>query len=81
MPDQTGVPAPSPEIADLLPALDPLIEQVRAADPDEPELLEVFTDAVRNTLSTTVRRKPDGTTFVATGDIAAMWLRDSSAQV
>ena len=81
MPDQTGVPAPSPEIADLLPALDPLIEQVRAAYPTEPELLEVFTDAVRNTLSTTVRRKPDGTTFVATGDIAAMWLRDSSAQV
>lgn len=81
MPDQTGVPAPSPEIADLQPALDPLIAQVRAAHPDQPELLEVFTDALANTLSTTVRRKPDATTFVATGDIAAMWLRDSSAQV
>ncbi len=81
VPDHSGVPAASPDIADLLPALDPLVEQVRAARPDEPELLEVFTDALANTLSTTVRRKPDGTTFVATGDIAAMWLRDSSAQV
>lgn len=81
MPDHTGVPDPSPEIADLLPALDPLVDQARAAHPDEPELLEVFTAALRNTISTTIRRKPDGTTFVATGDIAAMWLRDSSAQV
>lgn len=81
MPDQSGVPAASPEIADLVPALDPLIAQVTTAHPDDPELVEVFTDALLNTLSTTVRRKPDGTTFVATGDIAAMWLRDSSAQV
>ncbi len=33
-----------------------------------------------NTLTTTVRRHDDGTTFLLTGDIPAMWLRDSSAQ-
>ncbi|HEY0187234.1 MAG TPA: glycoside hydrolase family 125 protein [Cellulomonas sp.] len=32
-------------------------------------------------LAGTARRLADGTTFVLTGDIPAMWLRDSSAQV
>jgi len=64
-----------------LDALDPLVAAVRTAHGDRPELVEVFTNCLRNTLETTVRRRPDGTTFVATGDIPAMWLRDSSAQV
>ena len=34
-----------------------------------------------NTIETTVQPQPDGTTFVITGDIPAMWLRDSSVQV
>ena len=40
-----------------------------------------FTACFANTLTTTVRRHDDGTTFVLTGDIPAMWLRDSTAQV
>lgn len=34
-----------------------------------------------NTMETTVKELADGTHFVITGDIPAMWLRDSSAQV
>ncbi len=44
----------------------------------------LFTNCFPNTLDTTVHyRKQDGKddTFVYTGDIAAMWLRDSGAQV
>ena len=50
----------------------------------DPELAWIFENCFPNTLDTTVRyREPDGRpdTFVITGDIPAMWLRDSSAQV
>lgn len=42
---------------------------------------ENFNAAFANTLLTTVKRHSDGTTFLLTGDIPAMWLRDSTAQV
>jgi Uncharacterized conserved protein len=42
---------------------------------------ENFNAAFANTLTTTVNRHEDGTTFLLTGDIPAMWLRDSTAQV
>lgn len=42
---------------------------------------ENFNAAFANTLLTTVKRQSDGTTFLLTGDIPAMWLRDSTAQV
>lgn len=42
---------------------------------------ENFNACFANTLLTTVNRHQDGTTFVLTGDIPAMWLRDSTAQV
>ncbi|MEI5994398.1 glycoside hydrolase family 125 protein [Candidatus Enterococcus mansonii] len=42
---------------------------------------ENFNAAFANTLTTTVRQQEDGTTFLLTGDIPAMWLRDSTAQV
>lgn len=46
-----------------------------------PELAELFASCYLNTLDTTVETLDDGTTFVATGDIPAMWLRDSTAQI
>lgn len=46
-----------------------------------PELARLFTACYLNTLETTVELLDDGTTFVVTGDIPAMWLRDSSAQI
>ncbi|MBM7687533.1 metal-independent alpha-mannosidase [Enterococcus ureilyticus] len=42
---------------------------------------ENFNAAFANTLTTTVKKQDDGTTFLLTGDIPAMWLRDSTAQV
>jgi hypothetical protein len=50
----------------------------------DPELAWLFENCFPNTLDTTVRAgqiegRPD--TFVITGDIDAMWLRDSTAQV
>jgi meiotically up-regulated gene 157 (Mug157) protein len=50
----------------------------------DPELAWMFANCYPNTLDTTVTyRTRDGRpdTFVITGDIHAMWLRDSSAQV
>lgn len=42
---------------------------------------EDFNAGFANTLLTTVKRRQDGTTFLLTGDIPAMWLRDSAAQM
>ncbi|MCO7151638.1 glycoside hydrolase family 125 protein [Vagococcus lutrae] len=48
---------------------------------DNPNWGEIFSKCFANTLLTTVKRQEDGTTFLLTGDIPAMWLRDSTAQV
>jgi meiotically up-regulated gene 157 (Mug157) protein len=64
-------------------AVEAFIEQTRARIGDA-ELAAMFVNCFPNTLDTTVEPgqfegKPD--TAVITGDIPAMWLRDSSAQV
>ncbi|NMO94723.1 glycoside hydrolase family 125 protein [Paenibacillus lemnae] len=46
-----------------------------------PKLLQLFKNTFPNTLETTTKLMDDGTTFVITGDIPAMWLRDSVEQV
>lgn len=64
------------------PAIDAEVERVAASMADR-ELAWLFGNCLPNTLDTTVRftdgAVPD--TFVITGDIPAMWLRDSTAQV
>lgn len=57
------------------------ISKIRQQAQDCPELMKVFEDCYTNTLNTTVRDMGDGTVHVITGDIPAMWLRDSTAQV
>jgi meiotically up-regulated gene 157 (Mug157) protein len=64
-------------------AVENLIIEVKKAITDE-EIAWLFENCYPNTLDTTVtvgelNGKPD--TFVITGDIKAMWLRDSTAQV
>ncbi|MDR2833624.1 MAG: glycoside hydrolase family 125 protein [Streptococcaceae bacterium] len=46
-----------------------------------PKWAEIFKNCFTNTLETTVKKQEDGTYYVFTGDIPAMWLRDSVAQV
>jgi meiotically up-regulated gene 157 (Mug157) protein len=64
-------------------AVEQEVSRVKAKIAD-PDLRRLFENCYPNTLDTTVRMgtvdgKPD--TFVITGDIEAMWLRDSSAQL
>ncbi|NQI84248.1 glycoside hydrolase family 125 protein [Streptococcus suis] len=48
---------------------------------DRPSWGSVFERCYTDTLDRTISQLEDGTTFVLTGDIPAMWLRDSTAQV
>lgn len=66
----------------ILPAsMQSLIAIVTKAFPHYPRLPQMFADTLANTFTTTLRPQPDGSVFVITGDIPAMWLRDSAAQV
>ncbi len=57
--------------------LEPVLEQLEPVS----GLPEMFRSCFLNTLETTVVRQEPGDTFIITGDIEAMWLRDSTAQV
>lgn len=46
-----------------------------------PDLAPLVKQCFLNTIETTVKQLDDGSIFVITGDIPAMWLRDSAAQV
>lgn len=58
--------------------MEKIIEKTQS---ENPKWGKVFEECFLNTLETTIQRNPDGTSFVLTGDIPAMWLRDSSAQL
>lgn len=82
-PNYIGHRPPAGQRKFVSPAVEALIARTRAKIGD-PELAWLFENCYPNTLDTTVqlgslRGKPD--TFIVTGDIDAMWLRDSSAQV
>lgn len=83
---ETGFVSHRPEVAKrnfVSKSVEDTIARVKK-DIADPELAWLFENCFPNTLDTTVTYtetagKPD--TFVITGDIHAMWLRDSSAQV
>jgi len=75
---------PAPEKRNFTSAAVEKVIQETKAKLKDPKLAWMFENCFPNTLDTTVQfkiknGKPD--TFVITGDIHAMWLRDSSAQV
>ncbi|MCL6442341.1 MAG: glycoside hydrolase family 125 protein [Alicyclobacillus sp.] len=61
--------------------MEELIDHVKAQFKQQPKVGAMFEKCFTNTWLTTIKVMPDDTTFVVTGDIPAMWLRDSSAQV
>ncbi len=65
-------------------SVESLIKSVSSSIAD-PELAWLFANCLPNTLDTTIDHRIDADgrpdTYVITGDIAAMWLRDSAAQV
>ncbi|ESQ89680.1 hypothetical protein ABAC460_12490 [Asticcacaulis sp. AC460] len=82
------IPAMSPEVASgnrpahrnfTSPVVEAVIQKTTKSLKD-PELARLFANCYPNTLDTTVEISP-GDAFVITGDIKALWLRDSSAQV
>lgn len=60
-----------------------LVADVGAAvrERTDPAVADRFAGCFGDTLRRTVEWQPDGTAFVVTGDIPAMWLRDSTAQL
>ena len=82
----SSLPAARPKPADRRFTSEAVEETIRtvSAKIGDPNLAQIFSNCFPNTLDTTVfpgsfAGKPD--TFVVTGDIEAMWLRDSSAQL
>ncbi len=58
-----------------------VMEEAREKLAHRPRLLQQFLNCFPNTLATTTKPLEDGSTFVITGDIPAMWLRDSVEQM
>ncbi len=62
----------------LLEKADEITDKLQAT---YPELAPFFKGCFLNTIETTVTKLDDGGYFVITGDIPAMWLRDSASQL
>lgn len=58
-----------------------LTSKVKESDYLSPDIKKIFEKAINNTFTTTMKETERGDVFVITGDIEAMWLRDSSGQI
>jgi len=66
---------------ELAKSLKDRIESYAAKLEKYPKLQQLYKNCYANTMRSALRECEDGTYFVLTGDIPAMWLRDSAAQV
>ena len=62
-------------------SIDKLINTVKETFKDDKKIGDMFEKCFLNTINTTIKRMEDKTSYVLTGDIPAMWLRDSVCQV
>ncbi|MBQ6595647.1 MAG: glycoside hydrolase family 125 protein, partial [Clostridia bacterium] len=63
-------------------AIDRMIALIRERfQSEDPYIAEVFASCMENTLQKTIHFDGEERIFVATGDIPAMWLRDSTSQL
>ncbi len=62
-------------------SMENLLKDVYEKLGNDDKLKTMFENCYTNTLDTTVKKMDDGTTYVITGDIPAMWLRDSVCQL
>lgn len=58
-----------------------LIEKINKIYKDDPKTRALFENGIKTTYEKALKPVGNNKTFVITGDIPAMWLRDSSAQV
>ena len=63
------------------PSIDSIFQMVEEKLKNYPKIVKIFQNCYTNTLEQTVKIMADGTAYVITGDIPAMWLRDSAAQL
>ena len=68
-------------VKDTYPAIQRAIEEVRRQFADEPRIADTFANCISDTLQKTIHPREDGLVDVITGDIPAMWLRDSACQL
>ncbi len=61
--------------------MDELINEVKKIYGENSKVATMFENGFKNTYQTTIMKNEDKTAFVITGDIPAMWNRDSAAQV
>lgn len=79
--EQFRLPKVSMPALELPKAVQAVLEEAEEKLAHRPKLLKLFKNCFPNTLETTTKLMPDGSTFVITGDIPAMWLRDSVEQL
>lgn len=69
------------EVKELPVSMRRLLAEVKEKLSGDEKMFQIFENCYTNTLDTTVKKMEDGTTYVITGDIPAMWLRDSVCQL